>query len=126
MSMFMRPNFKVFNDPRAPLYIVDGPSNKILNQTLTGGNSLTWTPANGKSIYLTAIQAASTALLTLAVNVTLARGSTTFLEIELTTVVNTYNATFFSPLKFNVNETVKITNNTALTSINTTLFGYEL
>lgn len=126
MSMFMRPNFKVFNDPLAPLYIVEGPSSMILNQTLTGGTSLTWTPATGKSIYLTAIQAASTALLTLAVNITLARGNTTFLAIELTTVVNTYNAAFFSPLKFNTNETVKITNNTALTSINATLFGYEL
>lgn len=122
----MRPNFKVFNDFGAPLYIVAGPSNTILNQTLSGGNSLTWTPALGKSIYLTAIQVASTALLTVAVNVELARGDTTFLTIELTTVINTYNAAFFSPIKFDTDEAIKITNNAILAQVNVTLFGYEL
>lgn len=117
MNLHMRQNYHLFNDANSAAYIVSGPSNII---KYNNGSSLTWTPGSGKSIYLTAVQIAG--LISTSLNITVS-GSVvgTFLTVELTSAINTYTASFLSPIKFKVNETL-----TAPASPGITLIGYEL
>lgn len=117
MNPYMRSNYKLFNDENNAAYIVCGPSNII---KYNNGSALSWTPSLGKSIYLTAVQIAGLISTSLTVALT---GSTvgTFLTVELTSAFNTYTASFLSPIKFSVDETI-----TAPSSPGITLIGYEL
>lgn len=86
-------------------------------------NTVLWTPAAGKSIYLTGIS--MTTLVSL--NATLQRaGNAPFLAVQFSSLLSLapYNISFSSPIKFNVNESISITTS-AVGTFNVTLFGYE-
>jgi len=123
MDDYSRSNFKVFNDLSNPLYISTNPSKTIIYNSLGGAqtNTTLWTPATGLSIYLTAIQISTAALLTVTISLERADNDV-FAVIRLTTTINSYNANYFSPIKFNPNETIYVTSSSGL---DITLFGYE-
>lgn len=124
MVNLTRSNFKVFNDASKPLNILAIPSTVIkFNSFVTSQtNTNLWTPATGKSIYLTAIQisAAVTAKISLQ-----RANNAVFAVINLTTSITSYNANYFSPIMFNSNESITLTS-TNLGEIDITLFGFEI
>jgi hypothetical protein len=85
-------------------------------------NTVLWTPATGKSIYLTAISISS--LIT--INASLQRASNVvFLVASVTSLAPVpFNTSFLSPIKFDSNESIYVTTN-AIGAVNITLFGYE-
>ncbi len=124
MKFLPRSNCKVFNDESNPLNILAIPSTVIrYNQFITSQtNTNLWTPTSGKSIYITAIQiyAAVTA------TIKLQRASNAvFAIVSLTTSITSYNANYFSPIKFNTGESISLTS-TNLGEIDITLFGFEM
>ena len=85
-------------------------------------NTPIWTPATGKGIFLTAIQASSVSALTL----TLSRGGNSpFLSIVLTSSFANFSQSFSSPVKFAQNEVISLSTSVAGT-IYITLLGYEV
>lgn len=124
MELLTRGNFKIFNDVTNPLNILAIPSTTIkYNQFTTSQTNISlWTPATGKSIYLTAIQISAAVTAT----IKLQRASNVvFAVINLTTSITSYNANYFSPIQFNVNESISLTS-TNLGEIDITLFGFEM
>lgn len=122
-----RTNFKVFNDASNPLNIFSIPSTIIKYNQFSAAqtNTTLWTPASNKSIYLTAIQISSAGI---GVTINLQRaGNSIFAVIILTTTINSYNANYFSPIKFNTNESISLTSTYTLTAgnLDITLFGFE-
>lgn len=85
-------------------------------------NAPIWTPASGKSIFLTALQvsASSPAIITLN-----RENNNPFISIILTNTLATYSESFSSPIRFKLDEGITITSNTTET-INITLLGYEI
>lgn len=85
-------------------------------------NTVLWTPASGKSIYLTSIAICS--LIT--INVSLQRASNVVFLVAGFSALSPlpYTTSFFSPIKFNSNESISITTS-AVGTVHITLFGYE-
>lgn len=107
-----------------PLYTREYASDIIKYRTFSTiqTNVSIWTPATGKSIYLTAMEVSTSAPTT----ITLARNTNTaFMSIVLTSSLATYSESFPSPIKFNIDEIIHLSTNAA-TNVNITLFGYEL
>lgn len=85
-------------------------------------NTVLWTPATGKKIYLTSIVTSS--LITLNVNFERA-SNVVFLVGSITALAPLpYVVSFFSPIRFNTNESISVTTS-AIGAVNITLMGYE-
>ncbi len=124
MEKKYRLNNVVFNYEGRPLFTRENASNKILFNTFSTMQSNTpiWTPATGKGIFLTAIQASSVSALT----ITLSRGGNSpFLSIILTSSFANFSQSFSSPVKFAQNEVISLSTSVAGT-IYITLLGYEV
>lgn len=124
MDKKLRTNYKVFNDEIRPLYTREQTSNTILYNTFSTAqtNTVLWTPATGKRIYLTAVETSSLAALV----VTLTRtGNAPFLSIVLTTTLSAFSESFPSPVIFAANERISLTTNASGTMY-ITLIGYEV
>lgn len=124
MDKKIRTNYKVFNDEVRPLFTREQTSNIVLYNTFATAqtNTALWTPAAGKRICLTAIEASSLAALV----VTLTRtGNAPFLSVVLTTTVSAFSESFPSPVIFSANERISLTTNTSGTMY-ITLIGYEV
>ncbi len=124
MSKKYRLNNNVFNYEANPLFTREYASNIVLFNTYSTAqtNTTLWTPATGKRIYLTAVEAASLA----AITVSLKRaGSQTFLSIVLTATFTTFGESFSSPVKFAANEAISLTTSASGTMY-ITLIGYEV
>lgn len=123
MDKKIRANYKVFNDEVRPLFTREQTSNIILYNTFSTAqtNTVLWTPAAGKRICLTAIEASSLAALV----VTLTRtGNAPFLAVALTTAMSAFSESFPSPVIFLPNERISLTTNASGTMY-ITLIGYE-
>lgn len=106
-----------------PLITREYSSNIVLFRTFTSAqtNTVIWTPASGKSVLMTALQASASVPVTIQLN----RGSNAaFMSIMLTSTLATYGASFPSPVQFNQNEVISVTTNAAGT-VAITLIGYE-
>lgn len=124
MDKKIRTNYKVFNDEVRPLFTREQTSNIVLYNTFATAqtNAALWTPAAGKRICLTAIEASSLAALV----VTLSRtGNAPFLSVVLTTTVSAFSESFPSPVIFSANERISLTTNASGTMY-ITLIGYEV
>lgn len=124
MDKKIRTNYKVFNDEVRPLFTREQTSNIVLYNTFATAQTNTplWTPATGKRICLTAIEASSLAALV----VTLTRtGNAPFLSVVLTTTVSAFSESFPSPVIFSANERISLTTNASGTMY-ITLIGYEV
>lgn len=124
MDKKIRANYKVFNDEVRPLFTREQTSNIALYNTFATvqTNTALWTPATGKRICLTAIEASSLAALV----VTLTRtGNAPFLSVVLTTTVSAFSESFPSPVIFSTNERISLTTNASGTMY-ITLIGYEV
>lgn len=124
MDKKIRANYKVFNDEVRPLFTREQTSNIALYNTFATvqTNTALWTPATGKRICLTAIEASSLAALV----VTLTRtGNAPFLSVVLTTTVSAFSESFPSPFIFSTNERISLTTNASGTMY-ITLIGYEV
>ncbi len=107
-----------------PLLTKEYPSDIVLFQTFTTlqANTPIWTPGADKSIFLTALQVSAPAPIVVQLN----RGNNAaFMSMALTSTLATYGISFPSPIKFNPDEIISVTTNTAGT-VNITLLGYEL
>ncbi len=124
MDKKFRVNNNVFNYEGSPLFTRENASNRILYNTFTTAqtNTTIWTPAAGKSIYLTAVQASSLSALTITLN---RAGNAPFLSIVLTSSFAAFGESFSSPVKFLANEVITLTTSAAGT-IYITLLGYEI
>lgn len=113
----------VINKQGTPLYSVDTlAANVIKYNSFTGtqSNTAIWTPASGKSIYLTAINLFTT----VGLNLSLSRSSGgTFLSL---TFSSNYSTDYSVPVKFNTNESILISFTLALGTVSVTLFGFEM
>ncbi|SHN75179.1 hypothetical protein [Desulfitobacterium chlororespirans] len=107
-----------------PLITREYPSNIVLFRTFTSAqtNTALWTPASGKSVFMTALQVSASVPVTIQLN----RGSNAaFMSIMLTSALATYGASFPSPVQLNQDEAISVTTSAAGT-VNITLMGYEL
>lgn len=111
----------VFNT--SPLFTREYPSDIVLFQTFSTiqTNTPIWTPASGKSIFLTALQVSGSVPMAIGLN---RENNATFMSILLTSSLATYGESFSSPIEFEPDEVISVTTNTAGT-MNITLFGYE-
>jgi hypothetical protein len=85
-----------------------------------------WTPQTGKRIFLTGIEISAELQAIVPATSFERAGNSIFLVARFGTTSPTPSAfvqTFFSPLQFNVNESISVTS--ALTLIDITLCGYE-
>lgn len=124
MNNKKRTNYNVFNYPTRPLFTREQASDIILFNTFATvqTNNPLWTPAAGKRICLTAVQAAAPAGLTVTLN---RAGNAPFLSIVLTAAFATYSESFSSPVRFAPDEVIALTTNTTGTMY-ITLLGYEV
>lgn len=107
-----------------PLLTREYPSDIILFQTFTAiqTNTPIWTPASGKSIFMTALQVSAAVPVVIKLN---RGGYSPFMSIILTSSLATCSESFPSPIRFNPDEAVSITTSAAGT-VNVSLIGYEL
>ncbi|CDX01047.1 hypothetical protein [Desulfitobacterium hafniense] len=106
-----------------PLITREYPSDIVLFRTFISAqtNTALWTPASGKSVFMTAWQASASVPVTIQLN----RGSNpAFMSIMLTSTLATYGASFPSPVQLNQDEAISVTTSAAGT-VNITLIGYE-
>jgi len=107
-----------------PLITREYPSDIVKFQSFTTvqTNTSLWTPASGKSIFLTAIQASAAVPIAIQLN---RAGNAPFFSIILTSTQATSSASFPSPIQLEPDEGITVTTNAAGT-VNITLIGYEL
>ncbi|WP_312563300.1 hypothetical protein [Anaerospora sp.] len=124
MDKKIRANYKVFNDEVRPLFTREQTSNTILYNTFSTAqtNTALWTPAAGKRICLTAIEASSLAALVITLTRT---GNAPFLSVVLTTTMSAFSESFPSPVIFAANERISLSTNASGTMY-ITLIGYEV
>lgn len=121
-----RVNDKIVNNSTDPLYC-NGPLTTVIKRfsfTSSQTNTLLWQPATGKSIYLTALACATTSALT-TITVNFSRASNAVFLVCRVINSSPYEQSFFVPVVFNPNETIRLSSTLLLTTLNISLFGYE-